>query len=120
MNQERKPLIKTDYWADDIGRNGGPKRIHVCPECRGEVVWAKNRAGKSYLADVGHWVTQGGRTRKIYNAGVAHFATCKERVERGKVREVAADLVPQILAAIHNGDNELAEKLAEQLRQVNE
>lgn len=82
MSTERKPLIKTDHWASALGRNDENKRIHICPECQGQVVWCESKSGKFYLVDVSNWVTESGRNRIVFNAGNPHFKSCGESKSR--------------------------------------
>ena len=77
MNQtERKPLIKTDRYAREIGRNGDNKRISMCGVCGHPVVWCKSvKTGKFYLVSV---TPNGSGNGSIYNAGNPHYKTCED------------------------------------------
>ena len=93
MNKtERKPLIKTDRYASEIGRNGDPKRINLCGVCGHPVVWCKSvKTGKFYLVSV---TSNGSGNGSIYNAGNPHYKTCEsdmaDRAEMTRRDEVGA------------------------------
>ena len=115
MNQtERKPLIKTDRWASPLGHNDDNRRIHVCPECRGQVVWCESKAGKFYLADVSSWVTESGRNRIVFNAGNPHFKSCGESKSRRDAAIAKSEFDDAFKQALLRGDHVKAQALLDE------
>lgn len=119
MGTNRKPLIKTDSWASSIGRNDDNKRVSVCPECQGQVVWCESKSGKFYLADAYNHHTTSGKTRLVYNAGFPHFKTCGQKIERRQLLVKREELTAAWRVANAAGDVDEMLRINEEQIQLN-